>query len=98
MNVPALTAANNGKRIGESEVAAALAVLVCGTGLLHRRRRGLRGLRLLSLILPLALAAGLISGCGSSNGFAVPTATYTLTVTGTSGPTAHATTVTLTVQ
>jgi hypothetical protein len=61
-----------------------------------KRRRALRG-RLLALLLVFCLGSALagLTGCGSGNGFAIPTASSTITITATSGTTIHATTVTL---
>jgi hypothetical protein len=68
-----------------------LAALLLGT----RKRR-------LPMLVVLLLALGgafAITGCsGAANGFAVPTTTTTLTITGTSGVTVHTTNVTLTIQ
>jgi hypothetical protein len=63
--------------------------------LLWPRRRRIRRLSLLILLAGgLACAAGL-TACGGGTGFAVPGSTSNITVTGTSGSTAHSTTVTL---
>jgi hypothetical protein len=61
-----------------------------------RRRRKLQGLLSSLLLCALLSAAAALTGCGG--GFGRPPATYTLTVTGTSGTDFHSTTVNLTVQ
>ena len=72
-------------------LAALLSFLLPGT---RKRRPG----RLLTWILATALLAGAVTGCGTGNGFAIPTSTSSIIVTGTSGTIAHTTTVTLTIQ
>jgi trimeric autotransporter adhesin len=85
------------------------AILLFGVPFGRRRKqqlKSLRGLRMLSLAILFALAAGAVIGCGSgSSGSSTPppsggttTGTYTLTVTGTSGSTTATTTITVTVN
>ena len=84
-------------RPGESE-GITPAMLALGLLLVRRARR--RMFRVLSVLL-LAGIAGLsftIMGCGTGNGFKIPTSTSTIIVTATGGSTTHSTTVTLTIQ
>ena len=63
-----------------------------------RRKLGARMLTLILLVAGLG-GAGLLTGCGTSNGFQLqPQSTYTLTVSAASGSLQHTQTVTLTVQ
>jgi sugar lactone lactonase YvrE len=66
--------------------------------LLLPRKRGRSGRRLMNLACIVALLSIAASTIGCGGGFALPAKTYTITVTGTSGPDIHSTTVTLTVQ
>jgi MBG domain/Bacterial Ig-like domain (group 3)/Putative Ig domain len=75
-------------------------ILLPFAGRLRRTGKRLGGMLsvLLLLVAGMAVAAG-ISGCGSSSGFfAQQQQSYTVTVTGTSGPLTHSATVTLTVE
>jgi hypothetical protein len=63
-----------------------------------RRRKPLRSVRLSIILLAAMLGGAMLSLSGCTGGLELPSATYTLTVVGTSGNTNHTTTVTLTVQ
>ncbi|MGC2607549.1 MAG: hypothetical protein WA419_18535, partial [Silvibacterium sp.] len=61
--------------------------------------RALRGLLCVLLLASAGLAATMLSGCGSANGFFTQASqNYTMTITVTAGPLEHTTTVTLNVQ
>jgi hypothetical protein len=81
---------------GRTPCGIALATVVLAFSLSRRRRVP----RLLALLFFAgALCAGLaLSGCGTGNGFAIPTTTSTINVTATGGATSHSTTVNLTIQ
>jgi len=63
-----------------------------------RRRKPFRSIRLSILLLAMMLGGAMLSLSGCTGGLQLPSATYTIMVSGTSGPTSHTTTVTLTVQ
>jgi hypothetical protein len=63
-----------------------------------RRRKPFRSIRLSILLLAMILGGAMLSLSGCTGGLQLPSATYTIMVSGTSGPTSHTTTVTLTVQ
>ena len=88
--VPTLSGANRSFR----RTGVAFAALLFGIVLTRRKRITLR-----LLLIPLALVtASTLQGCGTGNGYAIPTSTSLITITGTSGSVVHTTTVTLTVQ
>ena len=99
----------NGKGVFTAGGGVALgAILLFGVPFGRRRKqqiKSLRALRMLSLAVLFALAAGAAIGCGSGGSSSTPppsggttTGTYTLTVTGTSGSTTANTTITVTVN
>ncbi len=88
--VPALSGAN--RSFAPSGVA--FATLLLGIVLTRRRRIAPR---LLLLLLALVTSSAMV-GCGTGNGFAIPSSTSLITITGTSGAIVHTTTVTLTVK
>jgi sugar lactone lactonase YvrE len=96
VEVPALSASRSGMPPGTIPAGASLACLGCAWLL----RRRFKGIALCVLVALLAGAATVsLMGCSNSKtGFAVPTSTSTITITGTSGNTVHSTTVTLTVK
>jgi hypothetical protein len=63
-----------------------------------RRRKPFRSVRLSVILLGAMLGGAILSLSGCTGGLQLPSATYTLTVSGTSGNISHTTTVTLTVQ
>jgi ABC-type transporter Mla subunit MlaD len=67
---------------------------------MSRRRRRAQALRAAFTVFGLVCSFGLVTltGCGSGNGFATPSNTYTITVNGTSGAITHTTKIQLTVQ
>jgi hypothetical protein len=67
-----------------------------GLGRLGKRKLGSRLARL-GLLIAIGATVGL-GGCATSGFFAPNQATYTITVTATSGPLSHSTTLTLTVK
>ncbi len=88
--VPTLSGANRSlERTG-----VAFAALLFGIVLTRRKRIAPR----LLLILLALLTASTLPGCGTGNGYAIPTSTSLITITGTSGSIVHTTTVTLSVQ
>ncbi len=101
VQTPKATAKNGSAPLSPMERGAPVLALLLLPGLGFRRVRRRLGARMLTLILLVAGlgGAGLLTGCGTSNGFQLqPQATYTLTVTATSGSLQHTQTVTLTVQ
>ncbi|MBB5057164.1 hypothetical protein HDF16_001849 [Granulicella aggregans] len=99
----------NGKGVFTAGGGVALgAILLFGVPFGRRRKqqiKSLRALRMLSLAVLFALAAGAAIGCGSGGSSSTPppsggttTGTYTLTVTGTSGSTTANTMITVTVN
>jgi hypothetical protein len=94
ITIPSLNASRSfeGRPLTFGGISAAALLLI----LLPRRRR--LPFRLLLVLCALgALSAGAI-GCGSGNGFAIPSSASTLIITGTSGAITHTTSVSLTVQ
>ncbi len=85
----------------EGAAGIAFALLFVPFGISRKGREALRKSRPLSAFGVLLLLGGLagLTGCGTSNGFfGQPGASYTITVTATSGTLVHSTTVTLNVQ
>jgi subtilase family serine protease len=99
---------SNEKGIFTAGGGAALAAILLLCVPFGRRRskqlKSLRGVRILSLAILFALAAGAAIGCGGGSSTPPPagggttTGAYTLTVTGTSGSTTASTTITVTVN
>jgi hypothetical protein len=63
-----------------------------------RRRKPFRSVRLSIILLAATLGGAMLSLSGCTGGLQLPSATYTISVSGTSGNISHTTTVTLTVQ
>jgi hypothetical protein len=63
-----------------------------------RKRKPFRSVRLSIIVLAAMLGGAMLSLSGCTGGLQLPSASYTITVTGTSGNTSHTTTVILTVQ
>ena len=93
ITVPKQTAAAVRNR---SVATLAMALLLLPFASLHRFR--LRSARILLVLTLMLTSLGVLTGCGSGGYFSQPQQTYVITVTGTSGSLAHATTVTLTVE
>ncbi len=101
VQTPKATAKNGSAPLSPMQRGAPALALLLLPGLCFGRVRRKLGARMLTLILLVAGlgGAGLLTGCGASNGFQLqPESTYTLTVTATSGSLQHTQTVTLTVQ
>ena len=96
VEVPALSASRSDTPAGTVPAGVSLACLGCAW-LLRRRIRGVPWC--MFLVLLAGVAAASFMGCSNSKtGFAVPSSSSTITITGTSGSTVHSTTVTLTVK
>lgn len=82
-----------------NSVPAAVSLASLGFIWFSRRRWKQRPLLMVLLAFAALASATALTGCsGTKTGFAVPTSTSIITVTGTSGSTTHSTTVTLTIQ
>lgn len=93
------TAANHGKPLPwGAGGASALALLLLPFATMKRTRKTARRLSRALIVLLALTAVTALSGCGAGGFFSHQTGSYTVTVTATSGPTTHATNVTLTVQ
>lgn len=80
-------------------VPAAVSLASLGFIWFSRSRWKQRPLLMVLLAFAALASATALTGCsGTKTGFAVPTSTSIITVTGTSGSTTHSTTVTLTIQ
>jgi sugar lactone lactonase YvrE len=100
LSVPSLESLQHAPSRPFPQAPVQIALASLGLLWMSRRRRRARALRAAFTVFGLVCSFGLVTltGCGSGNGFATPSNTYTITVNGTSGAITHTTKIQLTVQ